>query len=149
MRGIRIFKNDAVGAYCVSNSDATGTLIAFEALTAMLVHRDVGFYSRPVFAVDWHFLWKWLIPFDRVGKSSVDWSCMGSQTPGLFYDRDVHLHAFAGIEDVQIALIALLDRDEPMVYTSRVIGMSNLTEMAAGTDRVLCSEAVGHDAKFE
>ena len=129
MRGIRIFKNDAVGAYCVSNSDATGTLIAFEALTAMLVHRDVGFYSRPVFA--------------------VDWSCMGSQTPGFFYDRDVHLHAFAGIEDVQIALIALLDRDGPMVYTSRVIGMSNLAEMAAGTDRVLCSEAVGHDAKFE
>ena len=129
MRGIRIFNNDAVGAYCVSNSDATGTLIAFEALTAMLVHRDVGFYSRPVFA--------------------VDWSCMGSQTPGLFYDRDVHLHAFAGIEDVLIALIALLDRDEPMVYTSRVIGMSNLAEMAAGTDRVLCSEAVGHDAKFE
>lgn len=45
---------------------------------------------------------------------------MGSQTPGLFYDRDVHLHVFAGIEDVQIALIALLDRDEPMEFTQAV-----------------------------
>lgn len=38
------------------NSDATGTLIAFEALTAMLVHRDVGFYSRLAISVDWRFL---------------------------------------------------------------------------------------------